>query len=241
MRIVVATRNADKMREIEAILRGLDVSLHGVEDFKDVPPVEEDGETIEENALKKARAVRDATGMCALADDTGLEVDALGGAPGVHSARFAGRNAGYEANNRKLLESLRAVRDAERTARFRCVVAFALTPEEGGRVFDRMRSAAGEHAVADETAQRVDVLVAEGILEGRITRGKRGAGGFGYDPVFEVPGTGKTLAEMGVEGKNRISHRYRALVELRELMLRWGLARRVESTDGTSWKGTART
>ncbi len=207
MTIVVATRNPDKLREIEDILQGLDVALASLDRFGGVGEVVEDGRTIEENALKKARAVRDVTGMSALADDTGLEVDALGGAPGVFSARFAGDKAGYEANNRKLLEVLEGIPDGKRTARFRCVMALALSDE-----------------TARSLPQRVDAFVAEGILEGTITREKRGLGGFGYDPVFEVFSSGKTLAEMGTEGKNRISHRYRALVEIRELMLRSGLA-----------------
>jgi XTP/dITP diphosphohydrolase len=224
MTIVVATRNPDKLREIEAILRGLDVRLVGLDEFGDLPPVIEDRETIEDNALKKARAVRDATGMCALADDTGLEVDALNGDPGVRSARYAGEGAGYEANNRKLLAALAAVPDDKRSARFRCVMALALADEVGERVYRRMRDAANDEIRVTEGASRVDAFVAEGILEGRITREKRGASGFGYDPVFEVPAAGLTLAEMGSEGKNRISHRYRALVEIRELVLRWGLA-----------------
>jgi XTP/dITP diphosphohydrolase len=226
MTIVVATRNPDKVREIEAILRGLDVSLVSLERFGDLPPVVEDGRTVEENALKKARAVRDATGTCALADDTGLEVDALGGAPGVHSARYAGEQGDYEANNRKLLASLSDVPDGERSARFRCVMALALTDDVGERVFERMIERKDEHAVSSAGSRRVDALVAEGLLEGRITREKRGSSGFGYDPVFEVPDEEKTLAEMGAEAKNRISHRYRALVEIRELLLRWGIAGR---------------
>jgi XTP/dITP diphosphohydrolase len=208
MTIVVATRNPDKLKEIENILQGLDVELSSLERYGRVGEVVEDGRTIEENALKKARAVRDATGVSALADDTGLEVDALGGAPGVFSARFAGEKAGYEANNLKLLEVLEGISEGGRTARFRCVMALALS-DEAARALPR----------------RVDAFVAEGILEGVITREKRGLGGFGYDPVFEVPGSGKTLAEIGTEGKNRISHRYRALVEIRELMLRSGLAK----------------
>jgi XTP/dITP diphosphohydrolase len=224
MTIVVATRNPDKVREIGAILRGLDVTLVGLDGFPDVPPVVEDGLTVEENALKKARAVRDATGLCALADDTGLEVDALGGAPGVRSARYAGESGDYEANNRKLLSALSAVPDEARSARFRCVMALALAPGAGERAFERMRARGDEEALAAAGSRRVDAFVAEGILEGRIARRKRGSGGFGYDPVFEVPDAGLTLAEMGAEGKNRISHRYRALVEIREIVLRWGLA-----------------
>ena len=223
MTILVATRNPDKVREIEAILRGLGVTLVSLDGFRDVPEVVEDRPTLEENALKKARTVRDATGITSLADDTGLEVDFLGGAPGVFSARYAGEGAGYEANNRKLLAALEGAPDSERTARFRCVMALAVSSDVGSRVYARMKDAADARAVIERGAERVDAFVAEGVLEGRIIREKRGQGGFGYDPVFEVPGPGVTLAEMGAEKKNRISHRYRALVEIRELMLLWGL------------------
>jgi XTP/dITP diphosphohydrolase len=204
MKIVVATQNPDKLREIQAILNDLDVSLVTLSEFEGVPEVVEDGKTVEENALKKARTIRDATGLCALGDDTGLEVDALGGAPGVFSARYAGGGGDYQANNRKLLTELADVSDDKRTARFRCVMALALTEGVG--------------------PSGSDAFVAEGILEGRITHENKGAGGFGYDPVFEVPHLGKTLSEIGDEAKNRLSHRYRALVEIRELLLRWGLA-----------------
>jgi len=150
----------------------------------DWPDVEESGDTLEENALLKARAVAAATGLPALADDTGLEVDALNGEPGVHTARFAGPDAGYAANRRALLAALEGV--ADRRARFRTVVA--LVVPDGAEV------------------------LAEGVLEGHITASERGSGGFGYDPVFEVEG--QTLAEMGEDHKNRISHRARALAAL---------------------------
>jgi XTP/dITP diphosphohydrolase len=226
MTIVVATRNPDKVREIESILQGLDVSLVTLDRFGDLPVVVEDGRTVEENALKKARTVRDATGITALADDTGLEVDALGGAPGVYSARYAGEGAGYEANNRKLIAALDGVPGSERTARFRCVTALALSASDGETVHRRMRERGGEDPAAIQGTSRVDAFVAEGILEGRIAREKRGTGGFGYDPLFEIPAAGKTLAEMGNEAKNKMSHRYRALIEIRELLLRWELVLR---------------
>ena len=226
MTILVATRNPDKVREIEAILRGLDVSLVSLERFPDAPAAVEDGLTVEENALKKARTVRDATGVTALADDTGLEVDALGGAPGVYSARYAGEGAGYAANNRKLIAALDGVPDSERTARFRCVTALALSASDGETVHRRMRERGGEDPAAIQGTSRVDAFVAEGILEGRIAREKRGTGGFGYDPLFEIPAAGKTLAEMGNDAKNKMSHRYRALIEIRELLLRWELVLR---------------
>ena len=123
--IVFATRNRDKVKEIEAIMSGLDVSFIGLDRFGNAPDVVEDKDTLEGNALKKARAIRDFTGMCSLADDTGLEVDALGGAPGVYSARYAGENVDYQTNNEKLLRELAGVEDEKRTARFRCVMALA--------------------------------------------------------------------------------------------------------------------
>lgn len=226
MTIVLATRNLDKVREVQAILQGLDISLVTLDRFADVPDVVEDCDTLEGNALKKARTVRDATGECALADDTGLEVDALGGAPGVFSARYAGESGSYEANSQKVLKDLEDVADDERTARFRCVMALALTADVGGALWERMKDGpANGGVVVPKDARHLDAFVAEGILEGRITRAKRGSGGFGYDPIFEIPDTGKTLSEIGDDAKNRISHRYRSLVEIRELLLRWGLAK----------------
>ena len=182
-RVVAATKNPDKAREVRAVLA---VVAPGVELIEGLewPDVEESGDTLEENALLKARAVAAATGLPALADDTGLEVAALGGAPGVHTARYAGPGAGYAANRRALLAALEGV--ADRRARFRTVVALAVP-------------GAAE-------------VLAEGVLEGWITREERGNGGFGYDPVFEVEG--RTLAELGEDHKNRISHRARALAAL---------------------------
>lgn len=184
-RLVVATKNADKVREVRAVLAEAAPQVRLIEGL-DWPDVAETGETLEENALLKARAAAAATGLPALADDTGLEVAALGGAPGVRTARYAGLSTGepgavYAANRAALLAALRGVSD--RRARFRTVVAL-VTPEGKERL-------------------------AEGVLEGLVTTAERGSAGFGYDPVFEVEGT--TLAEMGEWGKNRISHRARAL------------------------------
>ena len=182
-RLVLATKNLDKAREVRAVLA---VVAPGVELAEGAgwPDVEESGATLEENARLKARAVAAATGLPALADDTGLEVAALDGAPGVRTARFAGPSAGYAANRAALLAALAGA--ADRRARFRTVVAL-VTP--GG-----------------------EEVLAEGVLEGRITTAERGDGGFGYDPIFEVEG--QTLAEMGEDHKNRISHRARALAAL---------------------------
>jgi XTP/dITP diphosphohydrolase len=182
-RLVAATKNADKAREVRAVLAVVAPGVELVEGL-DWPEVEESGSTLEENALLKARAVAAATGLAAVADDTGLEVAALGGAPGVHTARYAGPRAGYAANRRALLAALEGAGD--RRARFRTVVA--LVVPGGGEV------------------------LAEGVLDGRITSEERGTGGFGYDPIFEVDG--QTLAELGENHKNRISHRARALAAL---------------------------
>ena len=183
--VVVASKNPDKIAEMAAVLGSIDPPIvvipgHVWDD------VDETEDTLEGNALLKARAVVAATGHAAVADDTGLEVDALRGAPGVHTARYAGDNATYEENVSKLLSEMEAA--GERSARFRTAVAL-VTP-------------AG------------DELVVVGVLEGVITREQRGAGGFGYDPVFDVDG--RTLAEMGAEEKNVISHRARALRALVE-------------------------
>lgn len=178
--VVVASKNPDKIAEIEAVIGVIDPPIivipgHQWED------VEEDGETLEANALLKARAVSAATGHAAIADDTGLEVKALGGAPGVHTARYAGAEATYEDNVAKLLEALDKV--ADRRAMFRTVVAL-VTP-------------AG------------DELTVEGRLDGVIAKERRGTRGFGYDPVFEVDG--RTLSEISLAEKNRMSHRALAL------------------------------
>ncbi len=184
IKLVFASRNAGKLREASALLAPLGFEVAPLADFTDAD-VEEDADTFAGNAEKKARAAVAATGLPALADDSGLEVDALDGAPGVRSARFAGAPHDDAANNALLLARLDAVPDAARTARFRCVVVYL---EPGG-------------------APRV----AEGTCEGRILCAPRGAGGFGYDPLFLPDGQTRTMAELTVEEKNRLSHRARAL------------------------------
>ena len=179
-RLVVASKNPDKIFEIEALLRGSGLAGEIVPDL-DWPDVEETGDTLEANALLKARAAVEATGLPAIADDTGLEVDALNGGPGVHTARFAGPDASYVDNISLLLAELEDVED--RSARFRTVVALVFP-------------------------DGVDV-VAEGAVEGLITKSFRGSGGFGYDPVFEIGGV--TLAEMSTAEKGQLSHRARAV------------------------------
>ncbi len=222
MRIVLATRNTDKITEIEAIMASVDVELVRPDAIAGLPEIVEDGRTLEENALKKARGVREFTGLCALADDTGLEVDALNGAPGVYSSRYAGENVTYDDNNRKLLRELVAVPEGRRTARFRCVMALALVDTAADVVYARTKEHDASNAVRD-VAGRPDALVTEGILDGRIAFEARGRHGFGFDPLFEIPRLDRTLAQLGLDAKNQISHRYRALAEMRELLIRWQL------------------
>lgn len=186
-RLVVASANPHKIAEVEKIWEEMGVGGRIVRGLS-WDEVEETGDTLEENALLKAREVGAATGIPSLADDTGLEVEALGGAPGVRSARYAGENVSYDDNTRLLLEEME--RHSDRSARFRTVAA--LVWPDGSS------------------------LVAEGVLEGRITRSPRGQSGFGYDPVFEVEG--QTLAEMTGREKNLISHRRRALQALAALL-----------------------
>lgn len=192
MRLLLATRNAHKIGEISSMLRGLPVRTAALRDFPGAPDVVEDGRTLEENAVKKAAQCAKATGLWCLADDTGLEVAALAGAPGVHSARYAGPGCDYEANNRKLLAELRGLPLNERRAVFRCVVALA---SPGGRT-----------------------AIEEGRLEGLITESPRGENGFGYDPVFLLESRGKTLAELAPEEKNEVSHRASALRRMRGII-----------------------
>lgn len=208
MKLVLATNNRDKAREITAMLAGLDVEISTLADYPDFPATIEDGDTLQANALKKAREARDYTSRSALADDTGLEVDALDGAPGVYSARFAGEQATYAENCAKLLHEMTGVPEGKRAARFRTVMALALAP--------------GDMSASDTPP---DHLLTDGVLPGEIATEKRGSHGFGYDPVFIDTASGRTLAEMTLEEKNRTSHRYRALIEMRELMLRLHLAR----------------
>ena len=189
--LVVATHNHGKLEELKALLADLGVEVLGVDDATSAPVVVvEDGDTFEENAIKKSRAVASATMMLTVADDTGLEVDALGGAPGVRSARFAGPDADDAANRARLLHELdEAARNGihSRVARFRTVLAY--TDTEG---------------VTE---------CFEGLCEGQITDAERGDGGFGYDALFQPEGATQTFAEMPAEAKNRISHRGRALKE----------------------------
>ena len=186
-RLVLATNNVHKLRELRALAADLDVEILSLQDLGVQVHVVEDGRTFLANATKKALAVARATGLPALADDSGLEVYALGRRPGVHSARYAGPNATDQDRIDKLLRELEGVPPQRRTARFRCVTVLALPG-------------------SDEP-----VHVAEGVCYGRITEKPMGAGGFGYDPVFWHPRSEKTFAQMSPEEKNRVSHRARAL------------------------------
>lgn len=183
MKIVLATKNPGKVYEMKSLLSGLPVELVSAADIPRAPDVEEDADTLEGNARKKAVALYDVTGLPSLADDTGLEVRALDGRPGVFSARFAGERADDTANRKRLLQELDG--EEERSARFRTVVAFV---DDGG----------GMHYF-------------EGICPGEIIREERGTGGFGYDALFVPEGKSKTFAELPHEEKNAISHRGRAL------------------------------
>ncbi|MCJ7782145.1 MAG: RdgB/HAM1 family non-canonical purine NTP pyrophosphatase [Acidimicrobiia bacterium] len=182
-RVVVASKNPDKIREVEAVLARMEHPWEIVRELE-WPDVDETELTLEGNAVLKAVAVSEATGLPALADDTGLEVDALDGRPGVYSARFAGPEATYDQNVNRLLGDLEGV--ADRSARFRTAIAFIVPG--------------------------CDPIVVEGVVEGTITDERRGEGGFGYDPIFAVEG--RTYAEMADDEKNEMSHRARALQAL---------------------------
>lgn len=183
--VVLATRNAHKVAELRAMLRPVGARLESLDGRDDVPEVTEDGDTFEANARKKAREVCRATGQPALADDSGLSVDALGGEPGVHSARYAGADADDAANRAKLLERLAGLPARERTARFVCVLALALP---GGLE-----------------------MVAAGECRGTLLDEERGTAGFGYDPLFVPEGGQRTFAEMTAREKAESSHRGRAI------------------------------
>ena len=193
MKLVLATGNQGKVREIGEILQGQSgIELLSLRNYPDAPNVVEDGETYEENAIKKASVLAERTGYLTIADDSGLEVDALDGAPGVHSARYAGENASDQDRIVKLLDALQDVPDDRRSGRFVCAVA-----------------------IAEPLAQ---VRVVRGVCEGKIICAPRGESGFGYDPIFVPVGYDKTFAELGDEVKNQISHRAQALGEARKLL-----------------------
>ncbi len=190
-RLLVATRSAHKLRELRELLGPLRAELVSLDDARIPGDAIEDGETFESNAAKKARFFASLSGLPTLADDSGIDVDALGGGPGVRTRRYAGENATDEENNVKLLRELTGLAPDRRKARYRCALALALPEATGPR-------------------GGIPVKFAHGTLEGRIASAPRGSGGFGYDPIFEPiaePPGGRTLGEWTAEAKNRISHR----------------------------------
>jgi XTP/dITP diphosphohydrolase len=191
MQFILATHNLNKITEIKKAFDDAEIDILSLHDFPDLPDVIEDGATIEENSLKKAKEIFEHTRITAIADDTGLEVDYLDGAPGVYAARFAGENCTYEDNNIKMLKSLKGVAVDNRGAKFRCIVSMY-----------------GQ-----------DILeVTQGILEGEIIEELTGNNGFGYDPIFKPKGFEITLAELSLDDKNKISHRGQAVSKMVEII-----------------------
>jgi len=186
--IVLATHNKDKQAELSKVLNSKDVNILSLKDFPEIGEIIEDGKTLKDNALIKAREIYKITGLPSISDDTGLEVDALNGEPGVFSARYAGENCSYLDNVNKILKNMSKIPLDLRGAKFKTVMAF---------VSEKME------------------LVSEGSVEGLITKEPKGIGGFGYDPVFYIPEMMKTFAEMTIEEKNYISHRGKAIDALK--------------------------
>ena len=195
--IVVASKNQGKVAEFEKAFSQLPVKVLSLKDFGNIPEAVEDGTTLAENARKKAQHYLQSTKKPCLADDSGLEVDALGGAPGVFSARYAGEAANDAANNAKLLQQMADVESERRTGRFRCALALAF-PD--GRI-----------------------LEADGVVEGRLLMTEKGDGGFGYDPLFFLPELAKTFAELTLSEKNAISHRGKAIAAMAAKLAEAGL------------------
>lgn len=190
--IIIASSNQGKLKEFRELMEGLPVEVKSLADYPEIGDIEENGSTFAENAAIKARAVHRATGCLAIADDSGLEVDALDGAPGIYSARYAGEEKDDDANNAKLLDALAAVPDDQRGAQFHCAIC-AISAD--GRQFD-----------------------AEGIVRGCILRSPRGNHGFGYDPLFYVPAFDRTTAELSMNDKNAISHRGKAMRKMVQIL-----------------------
>jgi len=217
-RLVIATRNPHKLAEIRAVLQDLELQIVGVDEFPGCPEVEEDGDTLEANAEKKAREVGNYTGLLTLADDSGLEVEALQGAPGVYSARYAGVGCSFADNNEKLLDALADRHsDEERAARFRCVMAL-VAPAWGPAYVDSRAKEPAAFTPQRTHPGRLEMF--EGRIAGIIARQPSGTEGFGYDPVFYIPSEGCTMAELSAEHKNLISHRAHALKAVRAALLR---------------------
>ncbi|WP_461482294.1 RdgB/HAM1 family non-canonical purine NTP pyrophosphatase [Porticoccus sp.] len=195
MKVVLATGNKGKLAEFQHLLAGLDMCVVPQSDFQ-VPDAEETGLSFVENALLKARHAARLSGLPAIADDSGLEVDVLNGAPGIYSARFAGENASDAKNNLRLLSLLQDIPEQQRTARFQCLLVYLRHPE-------------------DPTP-----LVCQGTWEGRIAFTAQGENGFGYDPLFYIPALGCTSAQLDKTEKNRLSHRGQAMAQLLEKLSR---------------------
>lgn len=192
--LVLATGNPHKQQELKDLLGDIGLKILTLRDFPGVPEIEEDGKTCQDNAMKKARGIAQFTGQWALADDTGLEVDALNGRPGVYAARYAGEHATYEDNCQKLLKEMSHVPSDQRSARF--ITVMALSDPSG------------------------NTEVVEGVLPGYITQDFLGTQGFGYDPVFFVPQLGLTLAELSLDKKNEVSHRAQAFKKIKETLVK---------------------
>lgn len=193
-RIVIASKNAGKIREIRNFLFGINVEIKSLEDFPNLPEIIEDGNTFEENALKKAKAVYDHTKLTTIADDSGIEVNYLNNKPGVHSKRYSGENANDVTNNILLMDELKGVDMDDRKAKFRCFIALYNALYNG--------------------------ILFEGKCEGYVIDELKGDNGFGYDPLFVPTGYTKTFAELDMVTKNKISHRGKALTHLREFLAR---------------------
>jgi XTP/dITP diphosphohydrolase len=207
-RVLIATRSGAKARELRELLQLPGFELVSLDELAIADEIPEDGQTFDENAVKKALGYARLAGLPAIADDSGLEVDALGGAPGVRTRRFAGPEASDEENNAHLLRLLDGVPSERRMARYRCTLVLATPTRDGDRAGDSPRIVAMTH----------------GTLEGRIALASKGSGGFGYDPIFEPEGEppgGRTLAEYGAHAKNRISHRGRAARAMRPELEGW--------------------
>ena len=191
MKIVLATHNRDKCAEMEAIMKDMPIQLLTLNEFPEIEEIIEDGKTLEENALIKAKTVHNIAHLPAIADDTGLEVDALGGQPGIYSARYAGENCSYSDNVNKLLKEMANIPPQKRSALFRTAIAYV-----------------------DENME----LTTEGVVEGVIIDVTKGIDGFGYDPVFYISEQDKTYSEMKMKEKNKISHRGKAIQEMLKLL-----------------------
>ena len=192
MDIVLATRNEGKVREFLRLLTGLDLNILSMNNFPNIGDIEESGDTFEANALLKAKTVSSITGLIAIADDSGLEVDALDGRPGIYSARYAGEAASDEENYLKLLEEMKDVPEDDRGAAFVCTIVVSRPSGES--------------------------ITAVGRCKGVIGSGPEGEGGFGYDPIFYLPDSGCTMASISKEEKNNISHRGEAVKELKKIL-----------------------